>query len=218
MKIVIYCHAEPVFRPAGLLTAEEFENIYKREEESGIRPVPEYAKMPTERQIRVSSSALSRETARQLFGREDWIADKRLDGIRETAFCRRPVRLPAFLWRAAASAERIFCPGGQPESRKEAKDRAASLLDDLEKDNRDCILISHRNFIPLLLDEIRKRKYEYRRSGSFGISYLEKTAAAPSAAHCGGCGHNCLLSRPGCYVGEDAARMQKKKNSIFKRR
>ena len=212
MKIVIFCHGKPRYCPTGLLTPEEFAGLAKKEEESGICPVPEYLKVSTDRIIYTGSSPLGLETAKQLFDRADVIPDRRLDAIPEMPFCRKKsLRLPAPVWRWIAAFARTIGGRCQPESVRMAGRRAAALMDDLEKENRDCILISHRNYIPCLIREMRKRKYEYRRSGSFGIAYLEKIAAQPAVEHCGGCGHNCPLSRPGCYVGEDAARMRKRK-------
>ena len=92
------------------------------------------------------------------------------------------------------------------EARKAAMERAKAFIHELEEDGRDAILFSHAASIPILLDALRLRGYVAQRSSLGAISPGERILVTSRAAHCGGCGHNCMLSNPGCGVGRDKAR------------
>ncbi|MCH5259641.1 MAG: hypothetical protein J1F18_07805, partial [Lachnospiraceae bacterium] len=80
------------------------------------------------------------------------------------------------------------------------------LLDLLEAKNQDCILISHPSFIKILLNRFSARGYCITGRNTVRIAPLNRLLITKWDMHCGGCGHNCLLSNPGCGVGRDAAR------------
>jgi hypothetical protein len=111
-----------------------------------------------------------------------------------------------------AAGQRRHAEPRQPESQKQVKARADALILKLAKDGRDCILITGPLFLTELLDRFRVQNYIVQRSGIFRIQPLEKFVISEKEAHCGGCGHNCFLSNPGCGVGRDKAQRRKQKN------
>ena len=91
-------------------------------------------------------------------------------------------------------------------AKKAALERAKAFVAALEQDGRDCVLFSHASTIPALLDALRLRGYVARRSKLGAVCPGERILVTSRVAHCGGCGHNCMLSNPGCGVGRDKAR------------
>ncbi len=149
------------------------------------------------------------ETAETVFrGKEI----RTLDELREipyTAAFETLQPLPVRVWDVLAGYQ---CKKGlspQEESEKESLRRAGLLLERLEKENRDCILVSHSRFIRILMKALRKRGYIVTRGGYGEIGYLERIRAAGKDLHCGACKRNCLLSNPGCAVGKDKAARRK---------
>ena len=93
----------------------------------------------------------------------------------------------------------------QPESLQQVRARADALILKLAQDGGDCILITGPLFLTELLDRFRVQNYVCQRSGIFRVRPLEKFVISEKEAHCGGCGHNCFLSNPGCGVGREKA-------------
>ena len=61
----------------------------------------------------------------------------------------------------------------------------------------------------------RVRGYCVQRTGMGRIRPFEQMLLSRRGEHCGGCGHNCLLSNPGCSIGRDKAARQKERRSSF---
>ena len=158
------------------------------------------------RPVYVSSEKGAVQTAELLFTDADIIEEPLLDEMPQRSYKDTEKKLPLWHWQFMASMQHFFGNSRQPESRAQAKVRAKKLIDLLESRNQDCILISHPNFIRVLLDCLSSRSYYITRQNLFRIAPLERIAITKRDMHCGGCGHNCLLSNPGCGVGRDAAR------------
>ena len=71
-------------------------------------------------------------------------------------------------------------------------------------------MVSHPGFIALLLDRLRVRGYCVARTGLGRVQPLERLLLTRRDMHCGGCGHNCLLTNPGCGIGRDKAARKSK--------
>lgn len=102
-----------------------------------------------------------------------------------------------------AMREKLDVPKG--EAKKAARERAEALIAALEKTGEDAALFSHAGQIPLLMDALRVRGYCFHRSELGAIRPGERILVTSRVAHCGGCGHNCMLTNPGCGVGRDKA-------------
>ena len=117
-------------------------------------------------------------------------------------------KLPRFWWVMRSRMQWFFNSSRQPENKKMTKARAAEFLDYIEAKNRDCVIFSHEFYLYTLKAELEKRGYIIERSNLFRIKNWERIRATKRDIHCGVCGHNCLLTNPGCDVGRDAARQQ----------
>ncbi len=108
-------------------------------------------------------------------------------------------------WLQMARLQRKLGNKRQPESRKQLNQRAETLFARLEREGKDCVLIADCLLAEQLLDRARVRGYTHARTGIFRYRPWERILLTGRDLHCGGCGHNCLLSNPGCGIGKDKA-------------
>lgn len=208
MKMLIICSGKPAMTWKRLYQSAGFDEACRYAMDCDI----ENEKVESERissggrPVYVSSGKGARQTAELLFTDANIIEEPLLNEALQRSYKDTEKELPLWYWQFMAFIQRFSGNRRQPESRAQAKARAKKLLDLLESRNQDCILISHPNFIRVLLDCLSSRGYYITRQNLFRIAPLERIAVTKRDMHCGGCGHNCLLSNPGCGVGRDAAR------------
>ena len=104
---------------------------------------------------------------------------------------------PLWLWRLRAERKK--------ERRAQLRTRAESLLTRLLSRGEDCILIADCLLAEELMDCARRHGCSRARTGIFRCRPWERVLITRRDMHCGGCGHNCLLTNPGCGVGRDKA-------------
>ena len=112
------------------------------------------------------------------------------------------------VWTARSRIQWFFNNRRQPEVKTDTVKRAERIADILEAEGRDCVLISHEFFLYTLKGVLEKRGFLIERSSTGRIKNWERIRASKRDIHCGVCGHNCLLTNPGCSVGRDAAMRQ----------
>ena len=161
------------------------------------------------RPVYVSSGKGALQTAKLLFTDAAIVEETLLGEVPQRAYKDTEKKLPLWYWQFMASLQRFTGNNRQPETMSQAKVRANKLVDLLESHNQDCVLISHPIFIRVLLDCLSAHGYRITRTNFFRIAPLERILITKPDMHCGGCGHNCLLSNPGCGVGRDAAKRRR---------
>ena len=112
------------------------------------------------------------------------------------------------IWTAKSRIQWFFNNHRQPETKSDTVKRAEKLAEILEADGKDSVLISHEFFLYTLKGVLEKRGFLIERSSTGRIKNWERIRASKRDMHCGVCGHNCLLTNPGCNVGRDAAARQ----------
>ena len=207
MKMLIICSGKPAMTWKKLYHSADFDEACRQIIDCDIEKAESERISSAGRPVYVSSGKGAVQTAKLLFADANIIEEPLLDEVPRRSYKDTEKELPLRRWQLMASMQRFFGNNRQPESRTQAKTRAKKLLDLLESRNQDCILISHPNFIRILLDCLSSRGYHITRQNLFRITPLERIAITKRDMHCGGCGHNCLLSNPGCGVGRDAAKM-----------
>ena len=206
MKMLVICSGKPAMAWRKLYHSDDFDEACRHAMDCDIEKTESEKTSSSNRPVYVSSGKGAAQTAELLFTNADIIGEPLLDEVPLRSYKNTEKELPLWRWKLMASVQRFLGNSRQPESRAQAKERAKKLLDLLESRNQDCILISHPNFIRVLLDYLSSRGYYITRQNLFHIAPLERIAITKRDMHCGGCGHNCLLSNPGCGVGRDAAR------------
>lgn len=87
-------------------------------------------------------------------------------------------------------------------ARSAARRRAGEFLEELEREERDSVVICGRQGMSALKAVLRMRGY-LLEGGSFVPRPLERVRATRRNLHCGGCAHNCLLSEAKCDKGKN---------------
>ena len=112
------------------------------------------------------------------------------------------------IWTAFSRVQWFLNNQRQPETKAETKARAERIAEIIEADGQDSVIISHEFFLYTLKGVLEKRGFLIERSSTGRIKNWERIRASKRDMHCGVCGHNCLLTNPGCNVGKDAAERQ----------
>ena len=160
-------------------------------------------------QIYISGLQRTFDTANQVFeGDFGFIKTELLNEVPKRSYKDSKAKLPRFWWTFRSRMQWYLNSSRQPEVRKQTVARAKELVDMIEKEGKDCILISHEFFLYTLKGELEKRGYLIERGSTFRIKNWERIRASKRDMHCGVCSHNCLLTNPGCDVGRDAASRQ----------
>lgn len=206
MKVLIICTGTPEQRPEGKYNSAEFDAAWQRTGEGGICSPPAGRKIdPAGRQVYLAEGGLAADTAFRMLEACDPAVEPLLNEITVRSFCDTDARYDVSVWLRKAAGQRRRGDPRQPESLQQLRDRADRLILKLARDGDDCILITGPLFLTELLDRFRVQNYVCQRSGVFRIQPLEKFVISEKEAHCGGCGHNCFLSNPGCGVGREKA-------------
>ncbi len=213
MKILIICSARTSMKWEKCYHSAGFDKALRQERSCGIERIQCKQGGTGGRPVYVSTHKSAQQTAEKLFSGAELRKEALLDEIpmrsyKDTA---KGEELPLWRWRFMAKQQWRRGNERQPESRQQSIDRAEKLIALLEEQGQDCILVSHPNFIKILRKRFRRRGCLVSGSGNFVISPLDRLLVTRPEMHCGGCGHNCLLSNPGCQIGQDAARRRKKK-------
>ena len=91
---------------------------------------------------------------------------------------------------------------GKMNARSAARRRAGEFLKELEKEERDSVVICGRQGMSALKAVLRMGGY-LLEGGSLVPRPLERVRATRRSLHCGGCAHNCLLSEAKCEKGKN---------------
>ncbi len=182
MKIWIICSGEREGLWPRRCDAAAFTACARRAAEEAPEPRQERKMKAGEETVLLAPTAAARRTAELCVEGGALREEPLLAPVLQTAEGKGE-HSPRF-WRLRADWQRRREGGGQPESQKQIRARAERLLTRLLEEEKDCTLIRCRPWERILIT---------RRD-----------------MHCGGCGHNCLLSNPGCGIGRDKAARKSK--------
>ncbi len=201
MKIWIICSGEAEIALPRRCTAAEYAALRECALD-GAAPARGGRRVAANgRRLYCSPRLSARETAQRLVTDAECEIEELLDELPFPADGARV--MPPWYWRLRR---------GFGADRAEGRRRAGALVERLEKEGRDCVLISHPAMIAALADALRPLGYCVQRTGMGAIKPFEQMLLSRRDEHCGGCQHNCLLSNPGCSIGRDkAARAKGKK-------
>ena len=204
MRIWMICSGEASVEIPPRCTLAEYNALREHALDGGIGAAPTRRVAANGRRVYRSSRLSARETAETLVTEAEPQIEELLDELPRPTDARSRT-LPVWIWRLWLWLRRLF-----GTDRAAGRKRADALINVLEKEGRDCVLISHPAMMTALIDALRVRGYCVQRTGLGAIRPFEQMLLSRRDEHCGGCQHNCLLSNPGCNIGRDKAARQKK--------
>ena len=205
MKILLIQQADTGMEWEPRYDAASFELAVERERGLGASHADVRRGDASFYRVYTGTAPAAGETAEMLFDlSEPVIKTPLLDDVPLRAF--RDTGKPCSLrvWRTMARAQWFFGNPRQTESRTGTLCRAYEFLDLLEAEDRDCIVISRGLTMGALKTALRRRGY-CLEGGGLRPRPLDRVRATKRTLHCGGCGHNCLLTAPKCQRGRDRA-------------
>ena len=205
MKIVLIQQAETDMPWQARYDAAGFERAIAEERGRGIVPTEQRRSDASGWRVYTGTSRASRETAALLFTHPEPPTETALlDDVPLRAFQDTGRARPLWLWRAMAAARWAAGDAGQMETRRETVKRVSQFADLVERDGRDCVVISRGLTMRALKQVLRRRGY-CLEGGDLLPKPLERVRASKNSLHCGGCAHNCLLSEAKCQTGKNKA-------------
>ncbi len=206
MKIILICQADPAFKWEKRYTASGFEQAVQTANDQGIEDAAVQKNSAFAYRVYIGDSKAARDTAARLLQlSEAPVSSPVLHNIIWKAFRITDRMLPLRLWRAMGFLQWAAGAGRQTESLKDTVLRLIHFTNDLEKEDRDCIVIGGRLILTLLKAILRFRGY-CLEGGELIPQPMDRIRATKQSQHCGGCHHNCLLSAPKCQIGQNKAR------------
>ena len=209
MKILIVSSGKAAMTWKKSCNSADFDETFRYVQDCDIESAESCPVSTNGRPVYVSAGKSAMQTTEKLFTDATVVVENLLDEVSQRSYKDTDKELPLWLWQLMARWQRFRGNDRQPETRAQIIARAENLICSLENKGENCILISHPIFIKVLLDRFNAHGYHITRGGSFHIAPLERILITKRDMHCGGCGHNCLLSNPGCGVGRDAAMRHK---------
>ena len=207
MKVILIRHARVKMNWPKTCTSSEYEEACQRYNEADIEAAGEKQRNADGYVIITSSEKRARQTAQLLFGDADIQESDLLREVPIAPFCSTNHKLPRWMFDILGRLQWAAGVPGQPESRRETKERARKAAALIARQTCDCVVISHGFFIRVLLKEYsRGRGYTISRASALTIPPLSRIRITMTKDHCGNCAHNCTLDNPGCNIGKAKAR------------
>ncbi len=159
MKIFIIRHARVNLNWPKQCDVSTFHSYRKQYDEAPIDDVSPILNSTLPKRIYISSLPRSFATAEGLFGHREFTVIPEIGEVPIYAKTRYRVRFPTWIWHVFGHFQWFINDKCQVETRIQTEKRADAVIDKLEKQNEDCVLVSHGLFMMVLMRRLRKRGY-----------------------------------------------------------
>jgi broad specificity phosphatase PhoE len=177
MQITIIRHGKVKMKWPFFCTSEEFDAACHDYDTGEIeRPVRKSVFVKNAK-VFVSDLPRSPETAECLFRDMEFHVSEEIREVAMHSFRDSRRRYPIFVWYFLARMQWIFAHSRQPESMRGTLARAQRVVDLCERENCDCILVTHGFFARSLLHVLRKRGYRIEGDRHLLIRNLQEIRA-----------------------------------------
>lgn len=206
MKIILIQQAQTDMAWAAQHDAAGFERAVREERTRAAVPVACRKSEASGYRVYTGTAPASVQTAEMLFTlSEPPVTTELLDDVPLKAFRTGDGSLPRQVWQKMGTLQWAVGSKRQAETREETLHRMKKFVALLEKEERDCIVVSRGLAMTALKTVLRGRGY-CLEGGDLRPKPLERVRATKQSLHCGGCAHNCLLSEAKCDTGKNKAR------------
>ena len=176
VKIVIIRHGEVDYKMRKWSNSEEVSQDYKMYDQAPVISAEYNVPKSGSQAYYVSSLSRTLETAKAMFGEQDYIVSELIDEVPLSASIETKLRLPLVFWNITGRIQWLFNNKRQKESRKETIIRAERFVEDLVSKNEDCAIVTHGFFMITLLNVMKKKGF-YIKGKSSGFANGEYTIA-----------------------------------------
>lgn len=178
MKIVIIRHAKVNMEWEKRYDSKQFDLACEKYDTSEIVPISEIMSTKDSTDIiYISELSRSYETARQLFGERNFCKTSLVNEVPAKSFKDTNKKYPWWLWKSMSRLQWFFNNKRQPETRRETLIRARKTIELIEKNNKDCFIITHGFYMVTLINELRKKGYKIEKKKRIRIANLERIIA-----------------------------------------
>ncbi len=205
MKIILIEQAANDMNWEAAYDAAGFARALEQERTCGIAAVQRSRSSAAGYAVYTAPTLAARQTAELLFELPEPPAETPLlDDVPLRPFRDTGKKLPLRMWQSMGRLQWASASGRQPESRGVTLRRVGQFIGQIEREGRDCVVISRGLTMRALKSALRRRGY-CLEGGDLRPTPLERVRATKRDLHCGGCAHNCLLSEAKCQTGKNKA-------------
>ena len=208
MKIIIIQKAAPDIKRDMQYDSASFDNAAREALDCSITPIDAKKTDASAYRIYTGTDSASAQTAAALFDMSEAPEQTPLLNDIPVRSFRDTEKTHSYrFWQNMGKIQWYLGNDRQPETRTGTLKRVQALLEQLEEEEKDCVLITGGLTRSALLQLLSRRGYLIE--GERREKPLARVRATKKNMHCGGCMHNCLLTDPGCDIGKDKARRER---------
>ncbi len=208
MSILVLCAGCPPAGRGEKLSSAAFDKLISEQFRRDMEPYTGKKIDPGRRPVYIGEGVHALQTAGQMLADCTLTPEPLLNEVPIRSFTDTEKQYSAETWLRKAAAQRRKGDPRQAEG-KDAVNGRADRVEALFRDAGDVILVTYPVFLEAMLERFRIRDWVIARSEVGKIKPLERLILSRKDEHCGGCGHNCFLSNPGCGIGRDKAMRRK---------
>lgn len=179
MKIVIIRHGKVDMEWKAKYDSVGFDEACRNYDTSPIKSIDGESELINKYKgykVYISELPRTEETAKQLFGEGIFNKSGLFNEVAIKSFKDTKRKLSTLLWNVMGRAQWMVNSKRQPETITDTMERARKAIMMLEKENKDCCVISHGCFMRVFLLELRRRGYHIKNIGII-INNLEEFIA-----------------------------------------
>lgn len=164
MKIVVYRHAEVDFCWNKRCTSDGFDSDCGEYNKAPIKKGKYRIPRIRYQRIYISRLSRSRHTAEELFPGDDYFETRFIDEVPLRSSFDTKKRIPLWFWNISGRLQWFMNSKRQVEGRNQTRKRARRFVLMINKENVDCVVITHGFFMYSLLHELKKAGFRMNKS------------------------------------------------------
>lgn len=162
MKIYIIRHGRVNMKWEKKYDSKDYDKACSIYDISPVQKIDEKINTLSEEKIYISELSRTFDTASQLFNRKesDYIKTGLLNEVPLRSFMDTKHEMPLLLWNIIGRLQWKFSNKRQMETINQTYNRADKAIEFLERENRDCYVVTHGFFMRVLIKQLKKKEYK----------------------------------------------------------
>lgn len=159
MKIVVIRHAKVNMKWERRYNSVGFDEACKKYDNSPIDTIDKKYNVEGNSIIYISGLSRTRETALKLFGKKKFYKSELLNEVPIRSYKDTNKKIPLAIWNVMGRVQWFLDNARQIETRAQTRKRAEKAASMIEKNNKDCYIVTHGMFMRTFLHELEKRGF-----------------------------------------------------------